>query len=204
LRSQGNENVILDGKTKFQLNFGFLHSNGTTIFPYEDEHLVGNDGLHDIVSKDTIFMERMLHIPANYHEDFANTKTIICQVKLFKSSSSLSSSCDVLENSNLSTRQVYENVLENEILTDCIVMCDNGESIKAHKLMLASHSIIFKTILQSSCEILMRDVPHKVCKEMLRFLYCRKINDFDCIALRLLKLAEKVKNSHFFRLLKYS
>lgn len=175
---------------KFHLNFGFLHSNGDVIFPYDD----GNDGkLHEISSPGGIFIEKILRVPSEHRDDFKIVKTIICQIKFVKVQEKI-----VKNAVDSSTLCAYEKIFSDEILTDCTIECENGEIIKAHKFMLAAQSFTFQTILEKSNEIIMQNVQHTVAKEMIRFLYSREIN--DCRHgnfVELLKVAHEVNYCSF-------
>ncbi|XP_070505464.1 speckle-type POZ protein B-like, partial [Chironomus tepperi] len=173
---------------KFQLNFGFLHSNDDVIFP---SCSIGDGGdtddgrLHEISTPGTICIENMIRIPIESRQAFKITKTIICQIKFHKEFD------DSEKHLDTATVKAYETFLNDEILTDCIILCENGKSVKVHKVMLAAHSSIFYSMLQNSNEINMKNVQHNIVMEMKRFLYCRKINGSEYILLEMLKLADE-------------
>lgn len=178
---------------KFHLNFGFLHSNDNVIFPSSNisdgSDTTDDDGiLHEISTPGPICIESMIRIPIDYasRQAFRATKTIICQIKFHKEID------ESEENLDAATLKAYETFLNDEILTDCIILCENGERVKAHKVMLAAHSSIFYSMLVNSNEINMKNVQHNIVLEMMRFLYCRKINGSEYILSEMLKVADEV------------
>jgi hypothetical protein len=187
VHSEENENVT--AIKKFHLNFGFLHSNDEVIFP---PSIVGDgsdtdDGrLHEIPTPGAICIEKMIRIPYDSRDAFKATKTIICQIKFHKE---FNDSGKVLD---AATAKAYETFLNDEILTDCIIHCEEGRNIKAHRFMLAAHSSCFYSMLQNSNEINMENIKHNIVLEVMRFLYSRKINGSECILLELLKVADEV------------
>ncbi|CAG9802089.1 unnamed protein product [Chironomus riparius] len=186
LHSEENENVTV--MKKFQLNFGFLHSNDDVIFPPSNigDGIDTDDGrLHEISTPGAICIESMIRIPIESRQAFKITKTIICQIKFHKESDESEKILDA------ATVKAYETFLNDEILTDCIILCEEGKRIKAHKVMLAAHSSIFYSMLRNSNEINMKNVQHNIVSEMMRFLYCRKINGSEYILLELLKVADE-------------
>lgn len=174
---------------KFYLNFGFLDSNDDVIFP--PSNLVdgsdADDGrLYEISTPGAICIEKMIRIPIESRGAFKTTKTIICQIKFHKETDD----CEQILDAD--TAKAYETFLNDEILTDCIIQCAEGKSIKAHRFMLAAHSSSFYSILQNSNEINMKNINHNIVLEVMRFLYCRKINGSEFNLVELLKVADEV------------
>lgn len=179
---------------KFYLNFGFLHSNGDVIFPplLADVKPSRDDALHEILSPAGICIEKYLQIPHDSRDSFDTTKTIICQVEFLPEPDENAYKLDPV------TVNAYESLLSDEFLTDCTIECDDGVKVKAHRIMLSAYSSLFHSILQESSEICMKNVQHKVVREMLGFLYTKRINGDDCMMQELLKVANEVVMSFLY------
>jgi len=89
-----------------------------------------------------------------------------------------------------------EKVFMNKEFSDIVVKCGNI-SFAAHKVILASRSPVFKTLLKANLEmkikhaVYINDVNPEVMAEMLRFMYTGKAFNLDKIGMDLLIAAEK-------------
>ena len=66
-------------------------------------------------------------------------------------------------------------LMENNNFADVTLICEDGEEIKAHKIILASSSLFFEKLLARSTHpyslIYMRGVKSEILLEIINFLY---------------------------------
>uniref|UniRef100_T1GX08 BTB domain-containing protein n=1 Tax=Megaselia scalaris TaxID=36166 RepID=T1GX08_MEGSC len=91
---------------------------------------------------------------------------------------------------------VFDNLLQNESFVDVTLACD-GQSIKAHKMVLSACSPYFQALFyENPCQhpiVIMRDVKWPELKAVIEFMYKGEINiDREKIA-PLLRVAEMLQ-----------
>ncbi|XP_065092187.1 protein bric-a-brac 1-like, partial [Ochlerotatus camptorhynchus] len=91
---------------------------------------------------------------------------------------------------------VFDQLLQNESFVDVTLACD-GQSIKAHKMVLSACSPYFQTLFfENPCQhpiIIMRDVKWPELKAIVDFMYKGEINVSQDQIGPLLKIAEMLK-----------
>jgi len=90
----------------------------------------------------------------------------------------------------------YLDFLDNKDFSDVVVQCGD-KSFDCHKVILASHSPVFKAMLTSNMkeknnnEIQIDDIEPEVMTEFLEFIYTGKSSNLDKFAMRLFIAADK-------------
>lgn len=89
-------------------------------------------------------------------------------------------------------------LFDNDAFTDLELKANDGQIFRVHKAIIAARSSVFYTMLLNEArdDQDFIDVPgydSRVLEEVLRFIYCNDIEDYDDIAFDLLMAAEKYK-----------
>lgn len=91
----------------------------------------------------------------------------------------------------------YQNLFESEVLCDLKLKMNDNEVLNVHKAVLAARSPVFLKMLtidmqeaKSSC-VDIPDFDSVTMEELLRFLYCNKVEDLATIAPDLIYAADK-------------
>jgi speckle-type POZ protein len=92
--------------------------------------------------------------------------------------------------------QDFEYLYLNPLLSDIELVIDD-KTLKAHKSVLLSRSTVFRELFQipSNAAInrfIIKGFDLKTIIEMLRFMYCEKVEKLETIASELLRAAKKV------------
>lgn len=91
----------------------------------------------------------------------------------------------------------FQNMLLDETFTDFQLKTNDGEVLKAHKVVLATRSPVFHAMLTKDMQEAREgcanvpDFDSKIMKEILRFIYCHDVGSVDEIARDLIYAAEK-------------
>lgn len=91
----------------------------------------------------------------------------------------------------------FQNMLLDETFTDFQLKTNDGEVLKAHKVVLATRSPVFHAMLTKDMQEAREgcanvpDFDSKIMKEILRFIYCHDVGSGDEIARDLIYAAEK-------------
>lgn len=91
----------------------------------------------------------------------------------------------------------YKKMFDNELFADFMVKCNDGEILKAHKVILAARSPVFYAMLNNNMKesnegfVEIADFGSRTVKEVLRFIYCGKVQDLKMAARSLIHAAEK-------------
>ena len=97
--------------------------------------------------------------------------------------------------SNLLT--VFEELLQNEAFTDVTLVCDGGNPIKCHRMVLAACSSYFQNIFTDlPCKhpvVVLKDVMYSEIKAILEYMYRGEVNVAQGQLAALLKVAEALK-----------
>merc|ERR1712243_258455 len=79
----------------------------------------------------------------------------------------------------ISTEEVFANFFENEEFTDVTLVCDDGTSVTAHRVVLAASSDLFKTILEKTDSIhpsiYLHGIQSQFLKYGMEFIYKGKV-----------------------------
>lgn len=87
-------------------------------------------------------------------------------------------------------------MFENELFADFELRCNDDQTLKCHKCILAARSVVFWAMLSSDMQEAKEgfsEVPEfdsTVMKEVLRFIYCDRVEDLDTISKKLIFAAE--------------
>lgn len=89
-------------------------------------------------------------------------------------------------------------MFENDAFTDLELKANDGQIFRVHKAIIAARSSVFYAMLlnEASDDQDFVDVPEydsRVLEEVLRFIYCNEIEEFEEIAADLLSAAEKYR-----------
>lgn len=82
-------------------------------------------------------------------------------------------------------------------MSDFAFICSDGVRINAHKFILAVQSSVMLKMFTTSLsdvnknEVVLNDIDSETMLEMLRYMYCNKIENFEALATKLLYCAEK-------------
>lgn len=88
-------------------------------------------------------------------------------------------------------------MFNDELFTDFQLKTNDGEVLKAHKVILAARSPVFFAMLTNDLEeaqtgsVKVRDFNRQIMKEVLRFVYQNEVENVDEIASDLIFAAEK-------------
>lgn len=88
-------------------------------------------------------------------------------------------------------------MIDDEQFTDFKLKCNDGEVLTCHKFMLVARSPVIYQMLSTDLKEDQKglaevpDFDSAVMKQVLRFLYCDKIENLDQISYRLIFAAEK-------------
>jgi hypothetical protein len=78
-------------------------------------------------------------------------------------------------NFKINTENAFTNLLDNALFVDVTLVSDDGQSFKAHKVVIAACSDLFRNILEntdhSSPLIYLHGIQHQVLKYVLDFMY---------------------------------
>jgi hypothetical protein len=91
----------------------------------------------------------------------------------------------------------FDNLYKDMVFSDVELEVD-GQVLKAHKLILMSRSSVFKamfshdTLEAAKNRVVIRDFDFKTIQELLRYIYCEKVENLDEIALDLMAAADYV------------
>jgi speckle-type POZ protein len=91
----------------------------------------------------------------------------------------------------------YEKMLNNKKFSDFSFVCSDGVTVNAHKCIIASQCPTFETMLDANMEesesskVLVDDIDSETMLELLRFIYCRKVNNIPKVNDKLLIAANK-------------
>lgn len=91
----------------------------------------------------------------------------------------------------------YENLFESEVLCDLKLKMSDNEVLNVHKAVLAARSPVFfkmLTIDMQEAKSNVVDIPDfdsETMEELLRFLYCNKVDDLASTARDLIYAADK-------------
>lgn len=96
----------------------------------------------------------------------------------------------------------FDDLYEKQLFTD-ISFKIQGNILKAHKSILCTRSEVFRQMLMGKdvSEIQIDGVSYEAFKELLRFIYCERVNNLKLIALDLLPAADKVFHLNFYFLI---
>ena len=95
--------------------------------------------------------------------------------------------------------QMFGKMYENESLTDVTLMCDDGNMIKAHKMVLSACSLYFESVfdkLTSSNQypiVIMREIQFEHLKAIIEFMYKGEVTVHQNQLESLLKNAQWLK-----------
>lgn len=92
----------------------------------------------------------------------------------------------------------FKGMFGDESFTDFEIEANDGETLKAHKVILAARSPVFFAMLTKldlketkECSVKISDFDSKTLKELLRFIYCNQVEGLNEIAIDLFFAAEK-------------
>ncbi|KAK9875583.1 hypothetical protein WA026_009386 [Henosepilachna vigintioctopunctata] len=93
--------------------------------------------------------------------------------------------------------RVFDELLQNEAFTDVTIVCDGGNQIKCHKMVLAACSPYFQDLFTSiPCKhpiVVLKDVKYVEIKAILEYMYRGEVNVAQNQLAALLKVAEALK-----------
>jgi hypothetical protein len=94
--------------------------------------------------------------------------------------------------------QDFEYLYLNPLLSDIELVIDD-KTLKAHKIVLLSRSTVFRELFQIPANaainrFVIKGFDLETIIEMLRFMYCEKVEKLDSVASELLRAAKKVFN----------
>ena len=97
----------------------------------------------------------------------------------------------------INTEEVFANLFENEQFTDVTLVCDDGTSVKAHRVVLAASSELFKTILEKTDNIqpliYLHGIQPQVLKYGMEFIYKGKVEVLEKDLQDFLKFSKEFK-----------
>lgn len=88
-------------------------------------------------------------------------------------------------------------MFELKLFCDFKIQCKDGKTFDAHKVILALRSPVFNAMFTSDTKeakenlMIIGDFNSEIILELLRYVYCRKVENFDEIALDLIRAADK-------------
>ncbi|KAG5671185.1 hypothetical protein PVAND_001396 [Polypedilum vanderplanki] len=95
----------------------------------------------------------------------------------------------------------YENYLDNKFFNDITIVCSDGITLHANRMILALSSPVFKTMFETNmieCEtkkIILDDIDSKTMQEFKRFVYSSKVENLKELAVPLLYASDKYEVS---------
>lgn len=81
--------------------------------------------------------------------------------------------------------------------SDFIIKASDGEELDAHKIILSARSEVFEAMLSADMEekatdeVSIDDFDSTVLHELLRFIYCERVENMEKVDIELFKVAEK-------------
>lgn len=117
---------------------------------------------------------------------------VVCLDMIEKSTASTT---DLLNKSELSSN--YENLYNNEKYSDYLLITADNEEIPVHKNILATRSNVFERMMETALKegeekkAKIDDIDSRALKELVRFMYCGRVQEIDPIATDLIYAAEK-------------
>lgn len=87
----------------------------------------------------------------------------------------------------------FESMFEKQLFTD-VTFEIRGKSLKAHKSILCGRSQAFAEMFVSESTncVSITDIDYETFKELIRFVYCERVNNMKLVAWELLPAAERV------------
>ncbi|KAG5677788.1 hypothetical protein PVAND_007518 [Polypedilum vanderplanki] len=91
----------------------------------------------------------------------------------------------------------YAEFIDDENYNDFSIVCNDGITVYANRIVLAKSSPVFKAMFQTDMserqknEIILNDIDSKTMKEFINFVYGKHIENFDDLVDSLLYCAEK-------------
>ncbi|KAL3265789.1 hypothetical protein HHI36_009987 [Cryptolaemus montrouzieri] len=93
--------------------------------------------------------------------------------------------------------RVFDELLQNEAFTDVTIVCEGGNQIKCHKMVLAACSPYFQDLFTNlPCKhpiVVLKDVRYVEIKAILEYMYRGEVNVAQNQLAALLKVAEALK-----------
>ena len=95
------------------------------------------------------------------------------------------------------TAETFRKLLIDTDFTDVTLVCDDGQTIEAHKVILSACSSFFRNMLISNPHvhpmIFMKGIKHKQLKALLQFMYCGEARIFDDQIDEFISIAQDLK-----------
>lgn len=147
------------------------------------------------------FLKRSLIIDEINNMPLEEYLTIICDISLDLMNTRILKHSRDIQTKDLLHRKLkeldrLENLLEDGKLSDVTLSVD-GEIFKAHKCILASKSLVFAAMFEHPMkekvdnEVEIKEIDHRVFRELLRFIYAGRVNEIENVADGLLAAADR-------------